>query len=269
MGPMFERTAGFHKLGQVRRPVLLAARPQDQIMGTRQRVDAVDLHKPEVVDDALQIAPRARAAARPKQQVLVQKHRARGLIIDDQAGHGWPFWVWSTLRLVVAPAIPYLIIGMAKKPDQNPNYKVIAENRRARYDFAIESDVECGIILAGSEVKSLRVGQSNIADSYATVAEGELWLINSYIAPYQQAMFPHEDRSRRKLLVSKRELVRMGNAISREGMTLVPLVMYFNHKGRVKVKIAIAKGKQKQDKRATEAARDWGRQKARLLRHGD
>lgn len=158
---------------------------------------------------------------------------------------------------------------MAKKPVSDPNYKVIAENRRARYDYAIESDVECGIVLAGSEVKSLRVGQSNIADSYATVDNGELWLVNSYIAPYKQAMFPHEDRARRKLLVSKRELARMWKATQRDGMTLVPLVLYFNHKGRVKIKIAIAKGKQKQDKRATEAARDWGRNKARLLRHGD
>ncbi|MCF2871768.1 SsrA-binding protein SmpB [Octadecabacter sp. G9-8] len=158
---------------------------------------------------------------------------------------------------------------MAKKPATDPNYKVIAENRRARYDFAIESDVECGIVLAGSEVKSLRTGQSNIADSYATVDNGELWLVNSYIAPYKQAMFPHEERTRRKLLVSKRELARMWKATQRDGMTLVPLVMYFNHKGRVKIKIAIAKGKQKQDKRATEAARDWGRSKARLLRHGD
>lgn len=158
---------------------------------------------------------------------------------------------------------------MAKKPVTDPNYKVIAENRRARYDFAIESDIECGIILQGSEVKSLRTGQSNIADSYAAVENDELWLVNSYIAPYKQAMFPHEERARRKLLVSKREMVRMWNATQREGMTLVPLVMYFNHKGRVKIKIAIAKGKQKQDKRATEAKRDWGRQKARLLRHGD
>ncbi|MBU2992555.1 SsrA-binding protein SmpB [Octadecabacter sp. 1_MG-2023] len=157
---------------------------------------------------------------------------------------------------------------MAKKPE-NTNYKVIADNRRARYDYAIESDVECGIILAGSEVKSLRTGQSNIADSYAAVENGELWLVNSYIAPYQQAMFPHEERARRKMLASKREIVRMWNATQRDGMTLVPLVMYFNDKGRVKLKIGIAKGKQKQDKRATEAKRDWGRQKARLMRHGE
>lgn len=160
---------------------------------------------------------------------------------------------------------------MAKK-NQTPeekNYKVIADNRRARYDYAIESDIECGIILSGSEVKSLRVGQSNIAESYASVDDGELWLTNSYIAPYQQAMFPHEERAKRKLLVSKRELARLGQATGRQGMTLVPLVMYFNHKGRVKIKLGIAKGKKNHDKRATEAKRDWGRQKQRLLKHND
>ncbi len=176
--------------------------------------------------------------------------------------------VSGMLRVVVPHAIPYLQRIMAKK-DDNSNYKVIAENRRARYDYTIEDDLECGIILSGSEVKSLRTGQSNIADSYASVEDGELWLTNAYIAPYKQAMFPHEERARRKLLVSRRELARLWNATQRQGMTLVPLVMYFNHKGRVKLKIAVAKGKQKQDKRATEAKRDWGRQKARLLRHGE
>jgi SsrA-binding protein len=155
---------------------------------------------------------------------------------------------------------------MAKKEPDNPNYKVIAENRRARRDFEIVDDLECGIVLSGSEVKSLRSGQSNIADSYASVEDGELWLTNAYIAPYQQAMFPHEERRRRKLLVGKRELARMWNATQREGMTLVPLVMYFNHKGIVKVKVATAKGKKKADKRATEAKRDWNRQKQRLLK---
>lgn len=152
---------------------------------------------------------------------------------------------------------------------QNPNYKVIAENRRARFDYFIESDLEVGIVLTGSEVKSLRTGQSNIADSYASVEGGELWLINGYIAPYRQAgIFGHEERRRRKLLVSKRELSRLWNATGREGMTLVPLVMYFNHKGRVKLKIGIAKGKKAADKRETEAKRDWNRQKQRLLKQG-
>jgi SsrA-binding protein len=164
--------------------------------------------------------------------------------------------------------MPYLIGIMAKKQTaEEKNYKVIAENRRARYDYAIESDIECGILLQGSEVKSLRTGGSNIAESYAAVEEHELWLVNSYIAPYQQAMFPHEERRKRKLLVSKRELSKLWQATGREGMTLVPLVMYFNHKGRVKIKIGIAKGKKNHDKRASDAKRDWDRQKSRLLRH--
>ena len=165
----------------------------------------------------------------------------------------------------------YPIPTMAKKKKQStdPNYKVIAENRRARYDYAIEDDLECGIILSGSEVKSLREKSANIAESYAAVEEGELWLVNSYIAPYERAMFPHLERRKRKLLVSRKELTNLWNATQRKGMTLVPLVMYFNHKGLVKLKIGIAKGKKNHDKRATEAQRDWGRQKQRLLRHGD
>jgi len=155
---------------------------------------------------------------------------------------------------------------MAKK-SENKNYKVIAENRRARYDFEIVSDLEVGIMLHGSEVKSLRTGQSNIADSYASVDDGELWLTNAYIAPYEQAMFGHEPRAKRKLLVSRKELTRLWNATRREGMTLVPLVMYFNDRGLVKLKIATAKGKKNHDKRATDAKRDWARQKQRLLKH--
>ncbi|MEM7723095.1 MAG: SsrA-binding protein SmpB [Pseudomonadota bacterium] len=157
---------------------------------------------------------------------------------------------------------------MAKKPD-NENYKVIAENRRARFDYAIEDDLEVGIVLTGSEVKSLREGQSNIAESYASVDDGELWLTNSYIAPYLKAKtWGHEERRRRKLLVSRKELKKLWNATQREGMTIVPLVMYFNHKGLVKLKVGIAKGKKLHDKRDTSAKRDWGRQKQRLLKQG-
>ena len=163
--------------------------------------------------------------------------------------------------------LAYLGTIMAEK--DSPNYKVIAENRRARFDYFIESDLEVGIILTGYEVKSLRTGQSNIADSYASVEDGELWLINGYIAPYKQAgIFGHEERRKRKLLVSKRELSRFWQAVGREGMTLVPLVMYFNHRGIVKLKIGVAKGKKVADKRATEAKRDWNRQKERLLKQG-
>ncbi|MAN97622.1 MAG: SsrA-binding protein SmpB [Roseovarius sp.] len=156
------------------------------------------------------------------------------------------------------------------KAKENPNYKVIAENRRARYDYAIEDDLECGIILEGSEVKSLRVNSANIAESYAMVENGELWLVNSYIAPYEQAKtFGHEEKRRRKLLVSKKELSRLWSETQRKGMTLVPLVLYFNHRGIAKLKIGIAKGKKNHDKRETEAKRDWARQKQRLLKdHG-
>lgn len=151
----------------------------------------------------------------------------------------------------------------------NPNYRVIAENRRARFDYAIESDLECGILLLGSEVKSLRQNSANIAESYAAVEQGELWLVNSYIAPYEQARtFGHEERRRRKLLVSRKEMADLWQATARKGMTLVPLVLYFNHRGLAKLRIGIARGKKNVDKRATEANRDWNRQKQRLLRHG-
>ena len=156
---------------------------------------------------------------------------------------------------------------MAKK-DENKNYKVIAENRRARFDYAIESDLEVGIVLQCSEVKSLRQGQSNIADSYAAVEDGELWLVAAYIAPYAQAKtWGHEERRKRKLLCSKREVARLWNASQREGMTLVPLVMYFNDRGIAKIQIGLAKGRKKQDKRQAAKDRDWGRDKARLLRN--
>lgn len=176
----------------------------------------------------------------------------------------------------VASALDFLgrrdyLAGMAKKSAKaDPNYKVIAENRRARFDYAIEEDIECGVVLEGSEVKSLREGGSNIAESYAAVENGELWLVNSYIAPYERAKtFRHEERRRRKLLVSRKELGKLWAATNRKGMTLVPMVMYFNHRGLVKLKIGVAKGKKLHDKRATEAKRDWGRQKQRLLRHGE
>ena len=156
---------------------------------------------------------------------------------------------------------------MVEKSD--PNSKLIAENRRARFDYFIESDLEAGIMLFGSEVKSLRQGGSNIAESYASVEGGELWLINSYVAPYLQArQFGHEERRRRKLLVNRKELSRLSSAVGREGMTLVPLRLYFNEKGMVKLKLGVAKGKKQGDKRETSAKRDWERQKARVLKHG-
>lgn len=165
-------------------------------------------------------------------------------------------WPWTTYFVPIMTA-----------QEKNKNYKIIAENRRARYDYAIESDIECGIILMGSEVKSLRTGQSNIAESYASVENGELWLTNAHIARYDPAkQWGHEERRRRKLLVKNKEIARLWSATQREGMTIVPLVMYFNDKGLVKLKIAIGKGKKNHDKRATEAERDWNRQKQRVMR---
>lgn len=154
-----------------------------------------------------------------------------------------------------------------KKSD--PNYKVAAENRKARHQYYIEDTVEAGIMLQGSEVKSLRAGQANISESYANVEDGELWLINAYIPPYAQAMsehFGHNERRRRKLLVHKRELARLFQGVGREGMTIVPLRLYFNAKGIAKLQLGLAKGKKMADKRETEKKRDWDREKARLMR---
>ncbi|MCB1351408.1 MAG: SsrA-binding protein SmpB [Rhodobacteraceae bacterium] len=152
-------------------------------------------------------------------------------------------------------------------PKTDPKLKIVAENRRARHDYFIEDDLEAGIVLEGSEVKSLRTGKANIAESYASVEDGELWLINGYIPAYAQAKtFGHDERRRRKLLVNRRELAKLWQGTAREGMTIVPLRLYFNEKGRAKLQLGIAKGKKMADKRATEAKRDWQRQKARLLR---
>lgn len=144
---------------------------------------------------------------------------------------------------------------------------LVAENRRARHDYFITDDWEAGIALVGSEVKSLRRGQSNIAESYATFENEGLWLLNSYIAEYPGAsLFQHEPRRPRKLLMHARELHKITNAIERKGMTLVPLELYFNQKGRAKLKLGLAEGKKNYDKRADAAKRDWNRQKARLMR---
>ena len=125
-----------------------------------------------------------------------------------------------------------------KKNTTDPNYKIIAENRRARYDYSIEEEIECGLSLVGSEVKSLRQKSANIGECYAEVENGEVWLINSYIAPYEQAKtWGHDERRRRKLLVTKRELSKLWSETQRKGMTLVPLVLYFNQSKMVRLLI--------------------------------
>ena len=154
---------------------------------------------------------------------------------------------------------------MAKKSE--PGRKIVAENRRARFNFEIGETFEAGIQLAGTEVKSLRQSKATIAESYVSPEGGEIWLINSNIPEYLQAnRFNHEPTRRRKLLLQKRQMEKLVGAVRREGMTIVPLRLYFNDRGMAKVEIALAKGKQVHDKRESEKARDWQREKGRLLR---
>jgi SsrA-binding protein len=155
---------------------------------------------------------------------------------------------------------------MASKDDDG--HTRIAENRRARFDYHIEDTWEAGIELTGTEVKSLRAGHANIAESYAAAEEGGLFLINAYIPEYKQAgaFFQHDPRRPRRLLLHKKEIHKLGIAVDRQGMTLVPLELYFNRRGLAKLRLALAKGKQMHDKRETSAKRDWQRQKARLMR---
>ncbi|MAZ17405.1 MAG: SsrA-binding protein [Ahrensia sp.] len=159
---------------------------------------------------------------------------------------------------------------MATRKKSDPARKIVAENRRARFNYEIDDAVEAGLVLQGTEVKSLRNGEANIAESYVSEEGGEIWLINSYIPEYLEAnRFNHEPRRRRKLLLNKREMARMAQSADREGMTLVPLKLYFNDRGLAKLQVAIAKGKKTVDKRETVKKRDWDRQKARILKeHG-
>jgi SsrA-binding protein len=151
--------------------------------------------------------------------------------------------------------------------EKTPPKRAIADNRRARYDYFIEDTFEAGVMLGGSEVKALRLGRANIAESYASEHGGELFLINAYIPEYAQASrLNHETRRPRKLLLHRKQINKLMGAVKREGMTLVPLKLYFNDKGFAKLELALAKGKKNYDKRDTEKARDWSRQKGRLLR---
>jgi len=156
---------------------------------------------------------------------------------------------------------------MAPKTKASRNFKVVADNRRARFDYEIVDTLEAGIMLTGTEVKALRVGKGNLNDSYASVEDGEVYLINAYIPEYENAnRFNHLPRRPRKLLLNKREIHKLWGATEKQGNTLVPLKVYFNEKGIAKVDLAIAKGKKKHDKRDTERDRSWQRDKARLLR---
>lgn len=155
---------------------------------------------------------------------------------------------------------------MAAKDESNS--KIAAENRRARFDYEIGETFEAGLVLTGTEVKSLRTGKATIAESYAEVGKtGEVFLVNSNIPEYLQAnRFNHPPKRPRKLLLNAREITKIAKAVEREGMTLVPLKIYFNAKGRAKMLLALARGKKLHDKRETEKKRDWNREKSRLLR---
>jgi SsrA-binding protein len=154
---------------------------------------------------------------------------------------------------------------MAEKKERA--FKVVADNRRARFNYEIGEVVEAGIALTGTEVKSLRQGKATIAESYADARAGEVWLVNANIPEYLQAnRFNHAPKRPRKLLLHKRQISKLAAAVEREGMTLVPLKLYFNERGRAKIEIAVARGKKLHDKRETERKRSWERERGRLLR---
>ena len=155
---------------------------------------------------------------------------------------------------------------MARKTTKDGK-RIIADNRKARYNYDIQDTLEAGIVLTGTEVKALRAREANIAESYASDEDGGIWLINAYVPEYEQGnRNNHEPRRRRKLLLHAREIDRWTQAVAREGMTMVPLRLYFDPRGRAKLELALGKGKKTYDKRETEKKRDWQRDKARLMR---
>lgn len=145
--------------------------------------------------------------------------------------------------------------------------KVVAENRKARFNYAVEDTLEAGLALTGTEVKSIRNGKATIAESYADARDGEIWLVNANIPEYLQAnRFNHAPKRPRKLLLHKRQVNKLIGAVEREGMTLIPLKLYFNERGRAKIELALARGKKLHDKRETERKRSWDRERGRLMR---
>ena len=156
---------------------------------------------------------------------------------------------------------------MASKKKENSAGKLIADNRKARYNFEFLETFEAGLMLTGTEVKSLRNGKANIAESYATEEDGEIWLINSYIPEYLEGnRNNHDPRRRRKLLLHKKEMGKLAGGVQREGLTIVPNKLYFNERGIAKLQIALARGRKAHDKRQVAKNRDWEREKGRLMR---
>lgn len=153
------------------------------------------------------------------------------------------------------------------RPTEFDKKKIVAENRRARFDYAVQDVFEAGIALTGTEVKSLRFGEGSIAESYAEVKDGEVWLVNANVPEFSHGnRYNHEPKRPRKLLLKEREIAKLHGAVAREGMTLVPLTVYFNGRGRAKVELALAKGRKAPDKREYQKERDWKKEQGRLLR---
>lgn len=156
---------------------------------------------------------------------------------------------------------------MARPRPSGEKVKTVAENRRARYEYAFEDIYDAGIVLVGTEVKALRFGEGSIAESYAEVKDGEVWLVNANIPEFSHGnRHNHEPKRPRKLLLTQREIAKLHGAVARQGMTLVPLSVYFNTRGKAKVELALAKGRKLHDKRAHEKEKDWKREQGRLLR---
>ena len=178
---------------------------------------------------------------------------------------------FSVLPLSLGAVNPYMRGTMARPtPPKFEKTKVVAENRRAKFDYYIDTVFEAGIMLTGTEVKSLRFGEGSIAESYAEIRKGEAWLVNSNVPEFSHGnRYNHEPKRPRKLLLHEREIAKLQGAVERKGMTLVPLSIYFNSRGRAKIEIALAKGKNAADKRASSKDQDWKRDQARIMReHG-
>ena len=207
--------------------------------------------------------------------IIIDRNKASGGTVLDlrqiricKNGSGMSRGGPVAMGLSLCPGSAYMRPIMARpKPATFDKKKTVAENRRARFDYHVEDTFEAGIALTGTEVKSLRFGEGSIAESYAEVKGGEVWLVNSNIPEFSHGnRFNHVPKRPRKLLLHEREIARLQGAVERKGMTLVPLSVYFNSRGRAKVELALAKGKQAADKRASIKERDWKRDKARLLR---
>ena len=184
------------------------------------------------------------------------------------AAEAAPASAGATRLLPFLPPHAYIARPMARpRPLEFDKKKIVAENRKARFEYFLEEFFEAGIALQGTEVKSLRFGEGSIAESYAEVRDGQAWLVNANIPEFSHGnRFNHEPKRPRKLLLHQRQVEKLHGAVAREGMTLIPMSIYFNGRGRAKVELALAKGKKTHDKRESIKERDWKREQGRILR---